>query len=119
MCQFTSADMNLTLQRPPSRRRPARTEYNYSDVGALIGGAEAASPAGQVKTATSVQFVELHVLRGYPASGAAFSTSRAIALLARAIGRNRALGAKLCCAGFLLGDVVALAPNHTEGSSYS
>lgn len=86
-------------------------EFNFSQVLGTIEnpGQEMAVIAVIVK-ATSVQFLELHLLRGYDPKALVFAPKQTKFLteLRAAVGWNNALAAKLRRAGFLLSDVVGI-----------
>jgi hypothetical protein len=86
-------------------------EFSFSDVLGSIADTspELSTIVGVAKT-TNVQFLELHLLKGYDPKALDFAPAQnnALTRLRAAVGRNKALAAKLRRAGFLLSDVVAI-----------
>lgn len=85
-------------------------KFGFADIIAGIGAANQSTEVAAITSSTKVTFVQLHMLKGYDSTALSFSAAQLKALIAldAAVGRNRALEAKLRKAGYLLSDVVAI-----------
>jgi len=94
-------------------------KFTFSEVMAMVlAGKPSADVVGKITSSTNVQFVEIHMLRGFSSAANVFTSDeqKALVKLGATVGHNAFLMKKLRRAGFMLGDVVALSLN-ADGSA--